>query len=65
MKLRYIIASLVLGSLVFASCDDGISVPNTANKGKEKPTVATELKDSTDVEFTLTFTVSEDVASFG
>lgn len=64
MKIRNIIASLVLGSLVFASCDEGISTPNTANKGKAKPTLGVELKDNTDVDFNLTFTPSADVANF-
>lgn len=65
MKVRNIIASLLLGSVVFASCGEKISTPNTANKGKEKPTVGIELKDNSDVEFTLTLTLSDDILSYG
>jgi len=67
MKFRYILTSLVLGSLVFASCEDEVAPGGTAssaNKGKEKPTVAVEVKDYSDVEFTLTLTPSEDVANY-
>lgn len=65
MKVRNIIASLLLGSVVFASCGEKISTPNTANKGKEKPTVGIELKDNSDVDFTLTLTLSDDILSYG
>lgn len=67
MKLKYLITSLVLGSLVFASCEDEISSGSSAsnvNKGKEKPTVAVEVKDHSDVDFTLTITPSEDVQNY-
>lgn len=66
MKIKYIIASLVLGSLLFASCskDDGISYPNTNNKGKAKPTVGLEITDKTDVGFTLKLTPSADVQNY-
>lgn len=63
MKLRYIFTVLAVSSLVFASCEDE-QAPNTANKGKEKPTVQMEVVDDSDVEFTLKLTPSDDAATY-
>ncbi|MBQ2543748.1 MAG: hypothetical protein II556_02210 [Bacteroidales bacterium] len=66
MKIKYLIASLVLGSMLFASCskDDGINYPNTNNKGKAKPTVGVEITDKTDVGFNIKLTPSADVQNY-
>lgn len=64
MKTRFIFASLVLAAAAVCSCDEGISTPNTDNKGKEKPTVAVELKDNSDVDFTISLTPSADVQNY-
>ena len=51
---------------MFVACskDDGISYPNTNNKGKAKPTVGLEVTDKTDVGFTLKLTPSADVQNY-
>lgn len=64
MKIRYIIASVVLGSLLFTSCGDGISLPNTDNKGKAKPTVGVEITDQTETGFNIKLSPSADVQNY-
>ena len=63
MKLKYIFSALAVSALLFTSCEDE-QTPNTANKGKEKPTVAVEVTDDSQVAFTLKFTPSSDVATY-
>ena len=64
MKTRYILAALTLGSALLAASCEKDQNPNTANRGKEKPTVAVEVTDDSDVEFTLKLTPSSDALSY-
>lgn len=63
MKVKYIFTVLALSSLLFASCEDE-QAPNTANKGKTKPTVEVEVTDDSEVAFTLKLTPSSDVMTY-
>lgn len=62
--LNHIALIAATAAMMLVGCAED-NTPNTANKGKEKPTVEVELTDNTDTEFNLKVTSSSNTKYFG